>query len=239
MRLAAKIWHDEPQEDKKNIHVVCAEHPSSGIWYSTVADRFTTVLMKTEGRLSFTCSSCPLFRRIPLSKHSTSPKHSSLRGHDPVWSDLRLKLGHQTGRQLSKGVFRATHSRALLPPPLRGCCSSCGCTAETDTATDPAGNQPSPKERFLSSQVSSLIRPKHGKVSTCASITDAGRRGYTASILGEDRTASAYTDWWSIPSEAAFPFSTQRAGCFFILSQTWNLNFWENPLSLQQKFLLI
>lgn len=52
------------------------------------------VWMKKEARFSFTYSSCPLFRYIPLSMHSTSSKHSSLRGHDPkcdsIWGLNRV-----------------------------------------------------------------------------------------------------------------------------------------------------
>lgn len=119
VQLAAKIRHDEPQDHKKNIRVVCAEHPSSGMWYNTVADRFTTVSMKKEARFSFTYSSCPLFRYIPPSMHSTSSKRSSLRGYDSkcdlIWG---LNWVIKPAGSCQKGC-------SLPPAAVPSCCLSC------------------------------------------------------------------------------------------------------------------
>lgn len=183
---------------QKNIHIVCVKHLSYVVRYR---DSF-------DGGGNY--SSCPLFTHISSSMHSTSSKHSSLRGHDPkcdlIWAFSRVT---QPAGSCPKACF--------LPPSSCGCCSSCGCTAEThillETSTcAPAANQCSPKERFCSIQVSSL---KHFKASTWASITKTRRRGHTARILGEDRIASVYTDWWSLPSQAAFSFNTPRTDNIF------------------------
>lgn len=148
-----------------------------------------------------------------------------------IWSAASSMSLNQQAAVKSSVPSHPQH--ALHPPPMDAAAPVAAqlrhILLETNTH-DPAGNQCSPKERFHSSQVSSLIRPKHGKVSACASITKTGRRGHTARILGEDRTASVYTDWWSLPSQAAFSFLTPQ-GLIIYFHTFPNLNFWEKPLS--------
>lgn len=46
------------------------------------------------------------------------------------------------------------------------------------------GSSAAQRKDFGPAQVSSLIRPKHGEVSTWATVTETGRRGHIARILG-------------------------------------------------------
>lgn len=187
---------------------------TSAMWYSRRTDRFTTVLMEKEAIIPLVSSLDIFHPQCILLPQSTVLSEAMILS--VIWSEASIKS------RLSKVVFP--------PTCLHGCTAGTHILLETKTrAPAPAGNQCSPKERFCSSQVSSLIRPKHGKASTLASITETGRRAHAARVLGEDRTASTYTDWWPLPSQAAFSFNTSRADNVF--SYFPKLEFLEKPLS--------
>lgn len=213
--------------EQNNIYVVCAEHPSSGMWYSTVADRFTIVLMKKEARFSFAYSSCPLFRCIPLSKDSTSSNHSSLRGCDPKY-DLIWGLNQviKTAGSCQKGCS--------LPPTAVPSCHLPFVGAAADVAAQLRQIQPlilletNPSQRKDFCPARSVPWSDQSIV-RWAFVPLSLRRGHTARILGEDRTASAYTGWWSLHSQALLG----PKGLVIHFHMFPDLNFWENPISLQ------
>lgn len=140
--------------------------------------------------------------------HSTSSKHSSLRGHDPK-------------RDLNRGFSQVTAAERVSPPTRLPWVLQLPWVHSWDT--HPAGNQhtcscscwkPVQSKGKVLLQPGQFPDPAKGKASTRASITETGRRGHAAMILGEDRTASAWW-WWSLPSQAAFYFNTPRADNIF------------------------
>lgn len=172
------------------------------MWFSTGTESFTIVSMGKEAIIPLV-SSLDIFHPqcilLPQSRVLSEAIILCV-----IWSEASIESPNQ--QAAVKGGL-SSH-----PPPV-----------DAAQLKHPAGNQHTcscwnpvqPKGKISLQPGQFPIRTKYGKVSTWASITKAGRRGHTARILGEDRIASVYTDWWSLPSQAAFSFKIPKADNIF------------------------
>lgn len=182
---------------------------TSAIWYSTGTVQVQCSFDGEGGNYS----SCPFFRHNPSSMHSTSSKHSSLRGHDPkcdlIWGFNQVT---EPAGSCQKGV--CSH-----PPPVGAAAPVAAQDVRnillgTNTCA-PAGKQCSTKERFWSSPGQFPDQAKAWWGEHLGHRHRDREEGTYSQDLGRTGLPQVCTDWWCLPSQAAFSFNTQRADNIF------------------------